>query len=260
MASVGAGSFIPSGHSGGSTLQSPHYVAGALCTSCEYKKPPALGASFLIEIQDHQARTLAPRYVDTLVAPRHHTCRCVFWRGRARAGVDWAHYDRRAHNARDHSMCSVGGARASERDPGGVPVSVGVVRVPSRQRRSAVGMRSAGANGSGGRRCAATRGRRPHAATCCGEPVTVPQQCTCGRVRIRFLRLRCSCAMGTRDAVAGLCVAQYTVQRAPHGRAAVPACVLGLDLPECMRFFPMSARACLLDLICRFSHRACTRI
>jgi hypothetical protein len=129
-------------------------------------------------------------------------------------------------------MYSVGGARACECDPGGVPVPVGVVRVPSGQRRSAGGMRSAGANGPGGRRDAATRGRRTHTVACRGEPVTVPQQCTCGRVRIRFLRVHRTCAVGARDTMAGVCVAQYTYNVRRMGAPPFQLAYWGLIFPN----------------------------
>jgi hypothetical protein len=135
---------------------------------------------FLIEIQDHQARTLAPRCVDALAAPHHHPYRRVLaWR-RARAGVERARRDRRAHNARDYSMYFIGRTRACVRDSGGVPVPTDIVRVPGGQRGCVGGMRPAGANGPVGRRGAISRGRRTRADTRRGEPVAVPRQRTCG--------------------------------------------------------------------------------
>lgn len=214
---------------------------------------------FLIEIQDHEAGTLAPRRVDPLAAPHRHTHRRVLWRWGARAGVDRAHHNRRAHGARERNMHSVGGARACERDSGAVPMPACDTRVSPGQHGRAVGVRPAGTNGPVGRRGATARGRRTHVVTCRGEPLAIPRQRTRGSVRVRRVRVRCARAVGTRNAVVWVCTAQYTAQCAPHGRAAVRARVLGLNLPECVcAFLLLTAPVTFVTGIFFFLHtRAC---
>lgn len=72
MDSGGAGSYIRSGHSGGSTLRCPHCAAGASSTSCECKKLPAPQVRFSlskyrITKQEHSLRDVSTLWLLPIV-------------------------------------------------------------------------------------------------------------------------------------------------------------------------------------------------